>query len=55
MPEPLLNDIIRLRSNRLRAVRLEDDVSNGNLLRGYTLTAQALNTLDQIIAGLTNR
>jgi hypothetical protein len=54
MPVPLLSEIIQIRSNRLRAVRLEDDLSNGNLLGGYTLTAQALVALGRIADGLTN-
>lgn len=54
MPEPLLSEVVRLLPNRLRAVRLEDDLPNGNLLGGYTLTAQALAALGRIADGLTN-
>jgi len=54
MPEPLLSEIIQIRSNRLRAVRLEDDLPSGDLLGGYTLTAQALAALGRVADGLTN-
>jgi len=50
----MLNEIIRIRSNRLRAVRLEDDLPNGHLLDGYTLTAQALAVLGRVADGLSN-
>jgi hypothetical protein len=54
MPEPLLSEIIQIRSSQLRAVRLEDDLSKGNLLSGYILTAQALSALERIADGLAN-
>lgn len=54
MPEPLLKEIVKIRANRLRAVRLEDDLSNSHLLSGYTLTAQALSVLGRVVDGLTN-
>ena len=54
MPEPLLSEIVQIRANHLRAVRLEGDLSNENLLEGYTLTAQALLALGRIADGLTN-
>lgn len=54
MHEPLLSEIVQIRSNRLRSVRLEDDLSTGSLLSGYTLTAQALMTLERITEGVTN-
>ncbi|MDT8898283.1 hypothetical protein QYE77_08385 [Thermanaerothrix sp. 4228-RoL] len=54
MPDTLLSNIIRIRSNYLRAIRLEDDISNSNILGGYTLTVQALNTLKRITEGITN-
>lgn len=54
MPESVLSDLIRVRSSRLRAVRLEDDLFNNNLLGGYTLTAQALSALERIIEGISN-
>ncbi len=52
MTETLLREVIQLRQNHLRAVRLEDDLSNGNLLTGYTLTAQALAALGRVVDGL---
>ncbi|GAP08692.1 hypothetical protein ATHL_03599 [Anaerolinea thermolimosa] len=54
MPESLLSEFIRIRSNRLRAVRIEDDLPNAHLLEGYTLTAQALNALERIVDGFVN-
>lgn len=54
MVKPLLSEIIQIRSSRLRAVRLEDDLPCGDLLSGYTLTAQALAALGRIAEGLTN-
>ncbi len=54
MSETLLSNIIRIRSNYLRAIRLEDDISDSSVLGGYTLTAQALNTLKRITEGITN-
>lgn len=54
MPEPMLSEIVKIRSNRLRAIRLEDDLLNEKLLGGYTLTAQALLALERIADGLTN-
>ncbi len=54
MPEPLLSEIIQIRANRLRAVRLENDLSDSRLLGGYTLTVQALAALGRIADGLTN-
>lgn len=54
MHEPVLSDFIRIRSNRLRAIRLEDDMPNANLLAGYTLTAQGLNALERITEGLSD-
>lgn len=50
----MLSEVIRIRSNRLRAVRLEDDLPNGHLLGGYSLTAQALTVLGRVADGLTN-
>jgi len=54
MPEPLLSEIVQIRSSQLRAVRLEDDLSKGDLLGRYILTAQALTALERIADGLTN-
>lgn len=54
MPKPLLSEIVQFRTSGLRAIRLEDDLSNGKLLSGYTLTAQALTALERVAEGLTN-
>ena len=53
MGEALLCEVIHLRQNNLRAVRLESDLPHGDLLTGYTLTAQALAALGRIVDGLT--
>lgn len=50
----LLSDVIQIRYARLRAIRLEDDLPDGDLLNGYTLTAQAVVALQRIAEGLTN-
>ncbi len=52
MTETLLREVIHLRQNNLRAVRLESDLPNGDLLVGYTLTAQALAALGRVVDGL---
>ncbi len=53
MPEMPLHEIIRIRPHHLRAVRLEDDLANSDLLAGYTLTAQALAALGRMVDGLS--
>jgi hypothetical protein len=54
MIKPVLSDIIRIRSNYLRAVRLQEDLPNSNFLEGFTLTTQALFVSERITEGLTN-
>jgi len=54
MAEMPLREIVHIRQNSLRAVRLEDDLPRGDLLNGYTLTAQALSALERMTDGLCN-
>lgn len=53
MPEATLNRLVTIRQNALRAVRLETDLANSEVLQGYTLTAQAVTALGRIASGLS--
>jgi len=49
---PLLSSIIRIRSNVVRSVNIENDLRSTSVAQGYVLTAQALTYLSRILNGL---
>jgi len=52
MVETLLRDVISIRQNSLRSVRMEDDLLQGAVLDGYTLTIQAQDKLERMMGDL---
>lgn len=49
-----LQNFVTIQPGRARSIRLEDDLFQDELVQGYVLTAQALNTLERIFNGIRN-